>query len=229
MTFGRPPLISNNLMCCGFPSDADLEQWQDSDDMQNAASNARKPSTMAFFTETSYEVPLSKSELLSSAHNHRRKLNFVVGEVISKIYQDNVKHEPDLPCTELLRETIKMEKRLMEWKRALPSQVRLVSLQEIDVTSNDHQSHRFRIVLTLRYLNARALLHRGVVTQFLRVSAGVTSIDDPELSLLRTYGINNLECCSETVMNSIGIICRVASNESLLPVWWVSIYYGRLL
>lgn len=69
----------------------------------------------------------------------------------------------------------------------------------------------------------------GIVTQFLRVSAGVTSIDDPESSLLRTYGIYSLECCSETAMNSIGIICRVASNESLLPVWWVSIYYGRLL
>ncbi|KAK0653510.1 Patulin cluster transcription factor patL [Lasiodiplodia hormozganensis] len=207
MTFGRPPLIANNLMCCGLPSDVDIGQWEDNEEMLYATQNARKPLAKAFFSETS-------------------KLNLLVGNVISKIYQDNVKHDPDLTCTEILQETIKLEKQLMEWRQALPSPVQLISLQDIDSGSNNHRS---RIVLTLRYLNTRTLLHRGVVTQFLRVSAGLATLEGPELSLLRSYGLNSLETCSETAINSIDIICRVANNESLLPVWWVSIYYGRPL
>lgn len=225
MTFGRPPLIANNLMCCGLPSDVDIGQWEDNEEMLYATQNARKPLATAFFAETSYVILVTKYRG-NSTHKPLRKLNLLLGNVISKIYQDNVKHDPDLTCTEILQETIKLEKQLMEWRQALPSQVQLISLQDIDSPSN---SHRSRIVLTLRYLNARALLHRGVVAQFLRVSAGLATLKDPELSLLRSYGLISLETCSESAMNSIDIICRVANNESLLPVWWVSIYYGRFL
>lgn len=87
---------------------------------------------------------------------------------------------------------------------------------------------RLTVILTLRYLNVRVLLHRQVLVKFLgliRNNYQPTSLLDKQL--LTQFGIGSLQACLESASNIISIIYRTGKRSNLLGAWWFSSYYSK--
>jgi hypothetical protein len=131
-----------------------------------------------------------------------------------------------------------MEHQLLSWERSLPQPLQLVSTASLDQIpqqeSSDSQyfSWKFRIILTLRYLNLRVLLHRPVLVKFISASRSPDR-DSQDLKLLQQIGMNSMQICTESAMEIIDIVHRVVSGpgwkQSLLGAWWFSLYYSKCL
>ena len=91
-------------------------------------------------------------------------------------------------------------------------------------------SLKFSVILTLRYLHLRILLHRPILVKFLD-ACGKGGIDPHEERLLQQIGSNSMRICMESAMSTIDIIHElVPSSEwpkGLLGAWWYSLYYSE--
>lgn len=132
-----------------------------------------------------------------------------------------------------------MEQHLFSWERSLPPPLQLVSTASLDnipqqQLSSDPQyfSWKFRVILTLRYLNLRVLLHRPVLVKFISASRSPDR-DSQELKLLQQIGMNSMQICTDSAMEIIDIIHKITSEpgwkQSLLGAWWFSLYYSKSL
>lgn len=129
-----------------------------------------------------------------------------------------------------------MEQDLFSWERSLPAslapitQANLSEMPREKLSDFDYFSWKFRVILTLRYLNLRVLLHRPVLIKF--ISASKSPHRDPQdLKLLNDIGMNSLEICTKSAMEIIDIVYQVVSDpgwkQSLLGAWWFSLYYSK--
>lgn len=93
-------------------------------------------------------------------------------------------------------------------------------------------SWKFRVILTLRYLNLRVLLHRPVLVKFIAASRSPDR-DLQDLKLLQQIGMNSMQIITESAMEIIDIVLRVVSEpgwkQSLLGAWWFSLYYSKIV
>lgn len=130
-----------------------------------------------------------------------------------------------------------MEQQLFSWERSLPQPLQLVSTASLDGMPQQHLSDpeyfswKFRVILTLRYLNVRVLLHRPVLVKFISASQSPDR-DSQDLKLLQQIGINSMQICTNSAMEIIDIVNRVVSEpgwkQSLLGAWWFSLYYSEI-
>lgn len=100
---------------------------------------------------------------------------------------------------------------------------------QLQPTSLEYFNWKFRIIITLRYLNLRVLLHRPILVKFIAASRSQNR-DPQDLKLLQQMGMNSMHICTESAMEIIGIVNRVVSEpgwrHSLLGAWWFSLYYS---
>jgi histidinol-phosphate/aromatic aminotransferase/cobyric acid decarboxylase-like protein len=102
----------------------------------------------------------------------------------------------------------------------------------LDQTSPSPQyfSWKFRVILTLRYLNLRVLLHRPVLVKFIAASR-YPDRDQQDLKILQQIGMNSMQIVTESAMEIIDIVSRVVLEpgwkQSLLGAWWFSLYYSK--
>jgi hypothetical protein len=131
-----------------------------------------------------------------------------------------------------------MEQHLFSWERSLPQNLQLVSTASLDDMPQQHLSSdtqyfswKFRVILTLRYLNLRVLLHRPVLVKFISASRSPDR-DSQDLKLLQQIGINSLQICTNSAMEIIDIVDRVVAEhgwkQGLLGAWWFSLYYSEI-
>lgn len=138
--------------------------------------------------------------------------------------------------SETVAHIFSLEQHLFSWERSLAQPFQLISSASIekmpqDQIPSDHQVliSRFQVILTLRYLNLRVLLHRPILVKF--ISASRSSDRDPQdMKLLQQIGMNSLQICADSAMEIIDIIHRVVSEpgwkRGLLGAWWFSLYYS---
>ncbi|KAL3448201.1 fungal-specific transcription factor domain-containing protein [Aspergillus insuetus] len=147
MTFGRPPAIPNSYMSQELPLEIDLE-----------------------VLETSHEMPMESLQQLqpqnssASLYIESIKLYQLIGEIINDIYNNNVESDAHISNSDLLKRVISIEQRLDEWKLNLPPNLRVRSKEEVMHDLADPSvSINLSIVITMRYLIARILLHRPLI------------------------------------------------------------------
>lgn len=128
---------------------------------------------------------------------------------------------------ELFKSILEIEESLLEWKAGLPVDVQIISHADLDSVSSDSASLSSDIILSLRYLSARALLHREVFSRLLLKNESPTTRSNKELEMLLEFAPKSLDICLESAVTSIDIISRCISHEEVLPAWWFSIYYGK--
>ncbi|KAJ5889848.1 hypothetical protein N7504_010658 [Penicillium tannophilum] len=89
-------------------------------------------------------------------------------------------------------------------------------------------SWKFRVILTLRYLNLRVLLHRPVLVKFI-IASRAPDRDPEDLKLLQRIGMNSMAICTMSAMEIINIIFQAVSDrkwkQGLLGAYWYSLYY----
>lgn len=83
--------------------------------------------------------------------------------------------------------------------------------------------YQLSAVITLRYLNARILLHRGVLARFLDHDGS-----KEEWDFLKLFGRSSIEVSVIAASELIDIIHSVAEcQHRMLTTWWFSIYYSK--
>lgn len=152
------------------------------------------------------------------------------------LYGQNIGCDGPLPISETVSHIFSLEQHLFSWERLLPQPLQLISSASIEsmphnqISSNpQYLSSKFRVILTLRYLNLRVLLHRPILVKFITASRSPDR-DPQEMKLLQQIGMSSLQLCADSAMEIIDIVYRVVSEpgwkRSLLGAWWFSLYYS---
>ncbi|KAJ6108028.1 hypothetical protein N7523_009351 [Penicillium sp. IBT 18751x] len=210
MTFGRPATIPDNYVKLELPIKRDFEKSSAFVDDETSSLS------VGFFNST---VTLYKQ----------------LWNVLDLLYGQNIGCDSPLPVSETMSHIFTMEQHLFSWERSLPQTLQLVSTASLDdiplqQLSSDPQyfSWKFRVILTLRYLNLRVLLHRPVLVKFIAASRSPDR-DSQELKLLQQIGINSMKICTDSAMEIIDIVHKIITEpewkQSLLGAWWFSLYY----
>ncbi|KAJ5406403.1 C6 transcription factor [Penicillium sp. CMV-2018d] len=154
--------------------------------------------------------------------------------IVDLLYGQNLGCDPPPTVSESVGHILSAEQHLVTWEKSLPQHMKLITVKNIRDGSGKMPdppqffSLKFSVILTLRYLHLRILLHRPILVKFLD-ACGKGGIDPHEERLLQQIGSNSMRICMESSMSTIDIIHElVPSSEwpkSLLGAWWYSLYY----
>ena len=156
------------------------------------------------------------------------KLYRILGQIIEKIYQSNYSSAHNISYDAVLSNVVVEETHLGKWKAQLPLPLYIISRDELAAyVALPELPFSLSLVLTLRYLNARILLHRGIVeSSFIQTqTAGGT-----ECNGLDVYGKESVKITIESASDMIDMISNMTERQ--IPTFttiWFLIYYGRLL
>ncbi|KAF4335206.1 hypothetical protein FBEOM_10950 [Fusarium beomiforme] len=163
-----------------------------------------------------------------------RLLYRILGRIIGSLYGNNLGCEDQASDTVTMTSIIQFGQELSDWQHSLPQNMTLRSVDDIP-ENTDGDAHcspgeRFRIILTLRYLNVQLLLHRPI---FIR-SLGAL-LKDPKKPRRSTASINSMQANFDRVFiqvaeNTIDIIHTILKRPDhgrhLIGAWWYTLYFG---
>ncbi|KAK5117687.1 hypothetical protein LTR62_005110 [Meristemomyces frigidus] len=205
MTLGRPPPLPTTYMTTELPSEIDLGRL--AGDTLNGCDSSIP--TASLLVETS-------------------KMYLVLGKVIERVYEANVGPLADnVAIPKLMVDVLQADQELSAFAAALPPALRIISsteLSNISSPTTDPQAHRFRLILTVRLLNVRLLLHRRVLSYVLSQSRTDTNSRDSFYPLSVAGG--SLDLCVDAALETIAIISQTTQPNRLLPIWWWSAYFS---
>ena len=132
-----------------------------------------------------------------------------------------------------------IEGSLIDWESMLPGGLSIIQPNEVaqrlsqdEPASPSHLALKLQMVLTLRYLNVRLLLHRAVLLRILRSNGEAGSVDH-EAALLQHIGPNSTKTCLDSAVHTLDLVHATVtspgSHKEVLGAWWFSLYYSKLL
>ncbi len=166
----------------------------------------------------------------------RRQLYYILGDIITQLYGSNVDSDPNLSIPTLLERTLSLEQRLSAWRRNLFPQLQRRPWDTLDPDSVwasawDPVFDRLSVIITLRYLNTRILLHRPMLSAFLRKRACYRSLgvqSDEEDPYFQDLAEKSLKICAQSAMEIVQIVHKTSAPPTLLGAWWFSTYYSKM-
>ena len=160
--------------------------------------------------------------------NLHRKLYKIVANIMQKVYQNNIKCQRQNPSSYLFQQIISIEPDLSTWKAELPPNLCVIRRENLLAhLKNPSLFSSLSTVITLRYLNTRAMLHRAMLTRFLDYD-GPKDGSSEEWSFLLEFGRTSLNICVYSAAEVIEIIYTASEGGyRMLTTWWFSIYYGQ--
>ncbi|KAJ4680160.1 hypothetical protein HRR95_003879 [Exophiala dermatitidis] len=214
MTFGRPPTIPNDYMKLDLPLNQNLDKLTVLGSTAASVGTLDPPDTVCFFIATI-------------------QLYYIIGDVLTQLYGSNVDIDPHLTIPTMLERTMVLEQRLAAWKRNLYPQLQrrpwdTLDPETISMSAWDPVFDRLSVIITLRYLNARILLHRPLLSAFLqqrarfRAAAEVTEDGDP---FFQDLAARSVKICEQSAMEMVEIVHKTSNPPALLGAWWFSAYY----
>ena len=132
-----------------------------------------------------------------------------------------------------------IEGSLIDWESMLPGGLSIIQPNEVaqrlaqdEPASPSHLALKLQMVLTLRYLNVRLLLHRAVLLRVLSTNGEAGSVDH-EAALLQHIGPNSTKTCLDSAVHTLDLVHATVtspgSHKEVLGAWWFSLYYSTLL
>lgn len=123
-----------------------------------------------------------------------------------------------------------VEPLVARWKATTTPQVRpALSETFLRREMNEHSIRSMLdLVLELRYLHTRILLHRQMIVCFLQYDAN-DDVAGCELEFLRTFGKSSLDMCLRASLATLDLLntTNVTAHPQNLTRWWFQIYYGE--
>ncbi|KAF9887006.1 hypothetical protein FE257_010622 [Aspergillus nanangensis] len=209
MTFGRPSAIPDNYV------KLDLPATNISIDTASILNNDSTYLSIAFFNST---ITLYKR----------------MWSIIDLLYGQNLGCDAPLSVSETVAQVFSVEQHLFAWEKSLPDALRITTPAALKETNpelpgdSNFFSWKFRVILTLRYLNLRVLLHRPVLVRFIDACGGLQP-DPQELRLLQQIGLNSMHICADSAMEIIDLVHQAVHEtgwrHKVLGAWWFSLYY----
>jgi hypothetical protein len=162
-------------------------------------------------------------------------LYYVLGDIISELYGDNVDIDLGLAIPTMLERTVVLEQKLAAWKHNLIGhlQRRPWDVQETDsvsVSTWDPVFDRLSVILALRYLNTRIVLHRPILSAFLRQRGGLkgAAVSSPhEDPFFNDLGERSVRICQQSAIEIVEIVHKTSKPPALLGAWWFTAYYSK--
>jgi hypothetical protein len=150
-----------------------------------------------------------------------------VGEVIERIYQKNFGPSRIWQFSKLLSEVILCEDELDHWRASIPAPFQIIKSAQLVSSAASDRSLPFslNLVLTLRYLNARILLHRAIIESFLRRKGNQ---EETEMTAVESFGKESLTISLSSSREMIELISEAQTQGlRILTTTWFMIYYGQ--
>lgn len=157
-----------------------------------------------------------------------RKLFQVQYKVISALYDQNLGCAQPLSSIQTATEVFKLEQELNIWRHCVAPPLCIRSHDTVLYDKEVACEERFRLVLTLRYLNLQTLLHRPFVAKSLDVRSSRGKGTEPTTSAERLAS-GSIHTCIKSAEEVISIVHTIVSAKrahDLLGAWWFSLYYG---
>ncbi len=143
------------------------------------------------------------------------------------MYERNLGCEGPLDVFRSAIEIANLEKELGEWLRRLPAPLKIGRSFEISIHDGDTAvEQRLNTVLTLRYLNARLLLHRPIVVKLLAYLGGEQHVQT-EVDYLVKIGPSSIHSLVKDSTELIMIINDAIQQNRILGAWWFNLYYSN--
>jgi hypothetical protein len=155
-------------------------------------------------------------------------------EIINIEYDGNLGYSNNSTVFNTVFRPLQLEQKLVGWERQLPENVSLIrspeELLSLVPESSPLSTVRFRVILTLRYLNVRVLLHRPVLIKFLeQIGVGADNTEAQESGVLQQIGVSSLQSCVKSARDIIFHVSAITSTDDQrkkwLGAWWFSLYY----
>ncbi|PKY05678.1 putative Zn(II)2Cys6 transcription factor [Aspergillus campestris IBT 28561] len=156
-------------------------------------------------------------------------ITHIMGEALERLYDSNLGLRTRLPMGESLNQISKLRWELAQWQDNLPSCLRIITSQEtLDDVPLTMGTTRLRVLLSLRFLGARILILRPVLSQFLDLP-GMTASSEHQSEWLRDSGaillVDLVRTCGDILQTSKNILAGSRNDQNLLGAWWFSCYY----
>ena len=211
MTFGRPSAIPETYSKLELPR----PYPNDSISPGGASVESRNNTNIAFFSAT---ITMYK----------------VMWEALDVLYGQNLACGKENGVTDIVGHLLLLEQRLLNWRQSLPPSLRIVAKPSsssgvgwpFDLTEYG-SDQKLSVILTLRYLNLRLLLHRPILTRLLDYLHDSKSHQD-EAVLLQQFGSSSIYQCNQTAAEIIYIVysaTKMAKSRDLLGAFWFTNYY----
>ena len=150
-------------------------------------------------------------------------------KVIAALHEQNLGCGQPLSEMQIATEVFKLEQELNLWQYCLAPTLCIRSHDTLLYDDEAACEERFRVILTLRYLNLQTLLHRPFVTRSLDIRAGRNKGTGWTSSAERLAS-GSIQTCVKSAEEIISIVHTIISAKrahDLLGAWWFSLYYGR--
>lgn len=153
-----------------------------------------------------------------------------MGEIVDVLYGSNLGCGVPENVFDIASHLLQFEQKFLTWQQSLPAAVSLVEPATVHSEADDQGTLRFRVILTLRFLNLRILTHRPLLSKYLEAMRSAHSASQ-QLPLLKQVGTNSVRTCAQSAIAIIKLMQEVLipTNPSrhLLGAWWFSLYYGK--
>ncbi|KAK5052048.1 hypothetical protein LTR84_002852 [Exophiala bonariae] len=159
----------------------------------------------------------------------------ILWAIIEQLYGQNIGCGGSLNTNEIVTRLFSLEQKLSSWEQDLRPELRSLTYDQLMImrgqtalTANQRAAQTLRIVLTLRHLNIRLLLHRPILVKFLEPESD--SFDDiHDLQILRQIGSHSLQVCMHIAEEIISIVHTVVmslgTTRTTIGAWWYTLYY----
>ncbi|KAJ5662856.1 C6 transcription factor [Penicillium longicatenatum] len=214
MTLGRPPAIPDNFVRLDLPTN-------------HISDHGDSPTHMPFVDSTTFQMSVDFFNCTILLY----KQLFVT---VDLLYGQNLGCDPPHTVSQSVGHILTVEQQFVAWERSLPKNINVVTVKRIREGDGDmpdppqFHSLKFSVIITLRYLHLRILLHRPILVKFIDAcrKGGIAAHEE---SLLQQIGSNSLQICMECAMSIIDIIHEVVHSsgwqKGLLGAWWFSLHY----
>jgi hypothetical protein len=156
----------------------------------------------------------------------------IQGSVIAQLYGSNMDSIATQSLPSMIEQVLSLEQGLAMWRNNLFPQLQNRPWDALNPTSASPPSldpvfDKLSVVIALRYLNTRILLHRPVLSALLEQrKAPNTSTGEHYLTGLAEQSVT---VCRDCALEVIQIVWRISTSRStnLLGAWWFSAYYSK--
>lgn len=156
-----------------------------------------------------------------------------MGDTIDRLYGQNLGSIAPAYTSETLSQVSDLLSQLDQWQEQLPQHLKAIDPSEdmLENAAASLETTRLRVLLSFRYLGARILVLRAILTHFFPPSG--MKISNEHLSewlLDSSFPLiaDLVRTCLRVFQISTDLLTASTNNQNLLGAWWFSCYYSMV-
>jgi hypothetical protein len=164
---------------------------------------------------------------------YRSSITHIMGDAIDRLYGQNLGSVASVYMSETLSQVSDLLSQLDQWQEKLPGHLKTISSSEdmLENSSASLETTRLRVLLSLRYLGARILVLRTILSHFFPPSGRKTPNEHlSEWLLDSSFPLiaDLVRACIRVFQISKDLLTASMNNQNLLGAWWFSCYYSMV-